>query len=43
MHRGLAEFITIEAGRGRVKLLSLTPAGEDGPAGVVGEGKVADN
>jgi hypothetical protein len=29
INAGLAEFMTIEAGRGRVKLLSLTPAGED--------------
>jgi hypothetical protein len=29
INAGLAEFVVIEAGRGRVKLLTLTPAGED--------------
>ena len=29
MHAGLTEFVTVDAGRTRVKLLTLTPAGED--------------
>jgi len=29
INTGLAEFVVIDAGRGRVKLLTLTPAGED--------------